>query len=411
MIDNNASIEIGKEFINDYYSDKPVLRNSDKSVKRIVQLQDKRLKNNNISLIRKYSERGHFYQGNVARVFSSEHYYHTMSYYTIQSSIEVNTTKYKNLYKHKQNEIFYTYITDSKDYQVSKNDSYCCPNCGAVSTIEQLTDKCPYCSTHFDIKELYPKVSCFYGLLDFGGTEKEIKMDIFKYIIPTCSICLLMFIIGFKSLLEQGVFFLIFDFVAMMALSAMFGYIIWAFLTLGSLFTAAFESIPLLFALNKTKKFTEDVRKYDDSFSMEYFIFKLVAYVKELIFSDNDTSLPFYLGKENKLYSNVIDSIYRGAINVKDYSIKNNKVKVKVVVYMNNLHYKNSKVFNKKDDIEIYVEKDLSKPFDYDFSINAINCKSCGGSFDGYTNNNCPYCGNEYNIADFDWVITDIQKK
>lgn len=37
-----------------------------------------------------------------------------------------------------------------------------CPNCGAVNPVAALTQGCPYCSTVFQIKDLFPRVTNTY---------------------------------------------------------------------------------------------------------------------------------------------------------------------------------------------------------------------------------------------------------
>lgn len=48
--------------------------------------------------------------------------------------------------------------------------------------------------------------------------------------------------------------------------------------------------------------------------------------------------------------------------------------------------------------VAMLVRKSAKARTDYGFSIHAIQCKACGGSFDATKEKHCPYCGNEYPI-------------
>ena len=48
-------------------------------------------------------------------------------------------------------------------------------------------------------------------------------------------------------------------------------------------------------------------------------------------------------------------------------------------------------------------------PYTNNFSITNIQCASCGGSFDAFKSNKCPYCGSEYDQEKNDWVIYEMR--
>ena len=44
----------------------------------------------------------------------------------------------------------------------------------------------------------------------------------------------------------------------------------------------------------------------------------------------------------------------------------------------------------------------------YALIIHAVNCDSCGASFDAEYENVCPSCGHKYDLQNDDWVITGM---
>ena len=48
------------------------------------------------------------------------------------------------------------------DGGIVESDSYCCPSCGAISTVRELVNGCPYCKARFLMPDLFPKVTNFY---------------------------------------------------------------------------------------------------------------------------------------------------------------------------------------------------------------------------------------------------------
>ena len=49
-----------------------------------------------------------------------------------------------------------------------------------------------------------------------------------------------------------------------------------------------------------------------------------------------------------------------------------------------------------------------TEPINAGFSIKKIECKTCGGSFDGSHQRKCPFCQNVYDMKEENWVITRI---
>ena len=85
----------------------------------------------------------------------------------------------KNLYSDDRKSVVYETITDVLTGIHPDDDPYCCPSCGAVSTVAELQNGCPYCGTRFKMDDLFPKVTSYYFLDDPGMTSKEFKKGYF----------------------------------------------------------------------------------------------------------------------------------------------------------------------------------------------------------------------------------------
>ena len=80
-----------------------------------------------------------------------------------------------------------------------------------------------------------------------------------------------------------------------------------------------------------------------------------------------------------------------------------------ITFYMDSLHYCDGKIRKKSDKIRMSLRKNIKKPTDLGFSIMAVNCPSCGGSFDAFRSKICPFCGSEYKQENNDWVIYEMR--
>ena len=348
---------------------------------------------------------------NAVRRWEDEYYEEEMFAHNVELTDTFYSGKKQICYR-KKPLIFYTTVVDLNGPCVGEDDVYCCPNCGAPGKIKVLLEKCPYCGTHFKIVELYPKVENSWSVYDHGMTNEEMNKGTKKYIISGMLIAMLLSVIGSLSreLSVESVLLTVFTTVFSGGIGAFFGYMIWAMQKLGRLFVEAGKSLPLLAGTGSARKFEKVMSGYSGAYTYEHFTSTVVSLLKILIYSDTDTVLPFYSGKANTLFEDVIDCSYRGSMALKSIDVHNSVCTAKVKVFMENLCYDGKKVRERRNTVLLTVRKDLRGEPIRPFSILAINCRSCGGSFDALKNRNCPYCGREYELQDLDWVITDISQ-
>lgn len=381
-------------------------------VQHYLELQQRRLQDRGLKMVYNITPRGHFADGGgPAKGWSDNHYINQMECRTCNLS-RTFLREGKVIYKKGQNEILYQTITNVKEGNMVGDDLYTCPNCGAVSKIKELREGCPYCGTFFEMKDLFPKVTNYFTVKDFGGTEKEVKSDIFKFILPFMIVAIIGYSGAFFWQSKKLILALIQGIIAGCIGGGIMGYLVWAFKMLGSLFVGAGKSIGALAnSSGSGKRFVNIMRQHSPEFSYEYFTGKVVSLTKMITYARNAQELPNYVGNPlGDMFSDIVESSYYGAVALKNCQVKDNYAHVNVEVYMENLCDENGKLNHKSEKIRIQLSKRIDKAIDYNFSIKKIQCKSCGASFDATKQRTCPHCGNRYEIGDDDWVVLKIER-
>lgn len=303
----------------------------------------------------------------------------------------------------------------------------CCPNCGAPSTLGGLEDGCEFCDTKFLMDELYPKVMHIF--IEKYGKLLYDKKPIKKYIL-FCSIGFFVLYIGlhilksfiinteaFRQFMEAKDFTVDKDSI-----------VTYLYAVPASAFMGVFFGIPAWFIANiiesvrqlanvgrggstmpKTLIFCNKMHTLDPTFSIEYFRDKSTSLLKFMLYSSDPQELNICQCKKPipKKIREIIDITYRNS-GVTKYSIKNGVCNVSLTFYTDSLHYRNGRIIRSSDKIHMSMRKVIKKPTDLGFSFKAVNCPSCGGSFDAANVRNCPYCGNDYPFEENEWVVTDI---
>lgn len=380
-----------------------------------LELQKMRHKEKNIHIKYEMTPRGHFRDHSpFQRHWSDERY---------TSCLECRSCRLtrtclkdgKKVYSSSKNMLLYQVITNVIDGNNVANELYSCPGCGAISRIRTLQDGCPYCGACFQMNEFFPKVTNYYFIKDAGGTEQEVSRHIKKTIRPFIIVSALFLILHFYFASEEsGRFFysLISGTVGGIVFGSILGYL-WSVIQLMShLFAGAGKSIPMLVNVaGSGKNFVNQMKRYSPEFSYEYFSDKIVSILKMLIYSKNPQELPYYVGEPfGGLFSDILDSSYTGAVALKRFQVQEEYCYVTVDVYMDDIYDCESRIHEKRDTFRLFLKKNIRKPIDCNFSIERIQCKSCGSSFNAAIQRNCPNCGTRYEIEDDDWTVLNIIK-
>lgn len=332
-----------------------------------------------------FTPRGHFADtSGPGREWKDDHYISRMEYRTTRLTRKIYRAQ-KEIYKKGENCIFYQIITDAYNWNVIGDDTHACPNCGAPSPIKVLENGCPYCGTFFKMFDLFPKTTNFYFIRDVGGTEKEVYGSL-KKVMFSCMLIIflinLLRIIFVDGISELFIFEMIGNIIGSVIGGGALGYFLYSISLLITVFREAGKSIPMLFNVaGSSKRFVTQMKRYSPEFSFEYFLGKVVAILKMILFSDDADELTYY-------------NCY-----------------VTVDAYMEDLYDNGRRIYERNEKFRITLCKNIRKPINLHFSIQAIQCKSCGSSFNATKQKCCPSCSTPFELMNEDWVVTKIQKR
>lgn len=319
--------------------------------------------------------------------------------------------------KRKQDSTFYQTITHAKNPQLLASEPYNCPNCGAVSSIQDLQNGCAHCDAHFDMDDIFPKITNYYILEEPGGSPEHLKQSLKRTMLLFIFVYAIFVIPHYyhndASLAGNLVLSIILGSIASIIGGTVTGYMFFAFFSLGKLFFKAFQSLPMLFHwFGSSYRFMHKMKKYSSEFTYEYFTGKVVALLKLLLYTEDASKLPIYDGTPlGERFHSIVEASYVGAVALKNFKIKNDYAYVTVYVYMDNIYKKKNKLRSKNTSYRMKLYKNLAKPIDYNFSITKITCHSCGASYDATKNNTCPYCNSIMELCDEDWIVSELKER
>lgn len=353
-------------------------------------------------------------------VFASEKYTNKLFWRSYQRTANYYVRDKKCLTL-KENENMYAMITwlNHGDMQ----ETYCCPNCGNISEIGVLLEGCPYCKTRFLMSDLFPKVTTYHFLRDYGMNNREGKSTLKKWMIPGAVIVMLLNAPNAFSNLAQSlqngysmagsVLTSLLPLAVFGVFGAIGGYIIWVACTMAKLLKDCFKQVPMAAGITEARKqLTSIMKQFDPGFSYEYFIGSMQALLKILMFTDDRTNLAVYEGTSvGTMFDNIIDAQFEGAVTLNRCWVEGEYCFLDVNVHMTDIYCQGQDVTRKSEKFAMVVCRNKNRPVDYGFSIKKVSCKSCGASFDASKERRCPYCGGSYDLKEDDWVITSITKK
>lgn len=292
--------------------------------------------------------------------------------------------------------------------QQETEETYCCPNCGAVSPIKTLLSGCPYCHTRFLISDLFPKVTGYYFEHSFLMNKKESKRKTLKWALGGI---LVVFLCSLPVIIQQFTLIgLLISLIVSIPTGAFFGYYTMSVCTLLHLLgAAAGKAIKLPNVAGTKRKINELLKPYDTNFSYEHFCGKMVNLLKIMIFTDDLENSPVYEGQgEIPDFSAIVESVYEGSMGLNKGWVQDGYCYLDLDVYMSDI-YDRSRLSRKNDLFRMVVCKSVKKGADLGFSIKKVQCAGCGGSFDATRKRICPYCGNLYHLREDDWVVLSIK--
>ncbi len=409
-----------REEIKHAYEPGARIMSADRELRFCFELQRDRLARKKLTCTEEMTHRGQFPNGlNRVRSWQDGQYETTWAVDFIDHKKTYSRDGMRE-YRKKQKQSMYETVVDVRGGEDVSRDRYSCPNCGAISTVAELQEGCSHCGTSFKMSELYPKVSNFFYVYDEGGTGKEIFQKVVKYglcLLPvTCGLVLWM---GYS---QKGILpvdyiknpgKLITMIIGLILTTPVVGFFGW-FLSIWLRFIKMIlTDLPLIFSIMASrKKFAYRMSQICPEYTFERFAARMMSLLKIVAYSDNDGELPFYKGKDlGDLFDDVADITFRGMATCTRVREEDNIVYVTADLYVETTHDRGDKIKVKKETYRVTAGRRLDMPFATNFSITEIECRSCGGSFNAYKTNKCPFCGNLYDPEYDDWALYEIRKR
>ena len=384
-------------------------RKASEGIKRALRLQKERIKKNGLEMKIKletspkeletspYLSNKKSISGNYENKTEYKYGHKTIEYYRDGKLIK----KYKTPFT------IYANIINTTTNDIL-HDTYNCPNCSSPVKIEELTKGCPYCHTKFLVSDIYPVVNNYYDIYRTSIQDIKPKRIILLLAIITT---ILYFIVHYSSvglsielLLSTIIYFIFFGVIAMTIL--VYAFLAFAIIIEG--ISKNSKNAPL--STYKTPKQIENLlQKYDKNFTFKYFEGEIVNLLKRIVYADNPSKLSIYTGNNNIDFSNVINTEYKGGMKLIRSYQENNKIYLDLIVYMLDTYIEDGIIKDCKHQYKMTVYKNINAKQNFNFSVEKIACSGCGASFDGESISECPYCGQHFELSDYDFTIGEIE--
>ena len=397
-----------------------VVTTADRELKYCLELQRDRIAARNLTFTDEMIHGGPFPNGlNNVRSWVDGHYETSWAVDFIDHKKSFTRDGMKP-YKYSQSQSIYAAVVDVRDGEDVSEDTYSCPNCGSIATIREFQEGCQHCGTSFKMTDLYPKVSNYFFVWDVSGAARDLKKTVFKYglYLPPVNVIMFLFIMYFDKDINLLEYFshignIIYFLFSIALMTPVFGFVGLFYSILFGTLRQAFKSAPLLAAIGTSRsRFESKMSGICPEYTFEHFTSKMVSLFKIVVFSDKDDELSFYKGRDlGNIFDNVVDVSFRGVMSCRKIKVEGNMVYVTGDIFTEVSRDLGTKIKVREENYRITAGRRLDIPFKTNFSISAIKCDSCGGSFNAFKTNKCPYCGMKYEAENNDWVICDIRKK
>lgn len=386
-------------------------------VRYALRLQKERLESRSLLMKYEFTPRGHFADASgPGREWRDDLYTSRMEYRTCRMTRSFCRTQSGSqphrLYEKSQNYIFYQTITDANHYDSMEDEPYVCPSCGAPGRIGDLESGCPYCGTFFQMSDLFPKTTSFYFVEDVGGTQTEVKGSMKT----TMRLCMaVFFLLSLFHMLTQGTFsipMLIWQTVLSLLLGAGCGYLLYSLKLGAQLIRGTGKALPkIAHTAGSSARFVEQMRQYSPEFSYEYFSGKAVSLLRMLLFSKDAEKLSVYAGPPlNGRFDSIVDVSYSGACALQHFGVQGETCFVTVDVFLDTYTDQGSRIREKEERFRVTLCRNIRRPINLHFSIQAIKCRNCGASFDAAVQKYCPHCATPVSLAEEDWIVTAVSR-
>ncbi|MBO4928254.1 MAG: hypothetical protein J5379_08415 [Clostridiales bacterium] len=299
-------------------------------------------------------------------------------------------------------------------------ESCTCKNCGHSDSLSKFISGCPMCGTTYEMVQSYPCVSGYYTRPTLLSHKVAKGVSKFLFLYFGIFGVILGLIAGLSISSEQG-----FGVIGTIAMTLFAIFIFAGGILLFALVFSIFMAGPLLAgkkmvqhnevadveAAKRTQERMEtDLKKYIPDFSYEVFEEKVMSLLRGTIFTDDRKNLTIYDGNDDLSFmNNIVDVEYRGAVEYIGSSVADGILRMSVKAYVVCAFYHGGNMVEFKKQVFHLILAKKVKEEDFGFTIHAVNCKKCAGSFDAIHVHTCPYCGAEYHLIEDNWVVNQIR--
>ena len=171
-----------------------------------------------------------------------------------------------------------------------------------------------------------------------------------------------------------------------------------------------FSIKPLAQNKEAERKINQLLGGFDPSFSYPYFISQLISTLKIITFTKDRTNLPQYTGSNPHTdLDNIIEMAFNGVLKLNHYTVQNGYCTLNLEMGMDVVREDGNKIKTKAELYRMTIVKNVAKLEDIHFSVKRVECKKCGGSFDAMKEKVCPYCGENYDYKEDDWMVLQLE--
>lgn len=144
--------------LNHWYDGGELPKYCDGDMAYFLKLQQKRLNSRHLTMINHTIPAKGCDMGTVTTPLRSLWYTTDMTFEQVTHHLSFQREE-NLLYEHTADEVMYTNIIHTPNEKEYNHMMITCPDCGAVSSVTELTNGCRYCGTQFQIKDLFPRVT------------------------------------------------------------------------------------------------------------------------------------------------------------------------------------------------------------------------------------------------------------
>lgn len=147
--------------LNHWYDGGELPKYCDGDMAYFLKLQQKRLNSRHLTMINHTIPAKGCDMGTVTTPLRSLWYTTDMTFEQVTHHLSFQREE-NLLYEHTVDEVMYTNIIHTPNEKEYNHMMITCPDCGAVSSVTELTNGCRYCGTQFQIRDLFPRVTNQY---------------------------------------------------------------------------------------------------------------------------------------------------------------------------------------------------------------------------------------------------------